>query len=209
MAFNDPVFNTTVYQNGTKLGGPGDSAASVTDPLLTTLTNNGAIIDLSTYVQDTAEFSTVMTVNAEGDFIGHFLGVPILVSATGAASGGTLAAATYYYVVTAVNANGETTKSNELSVVTTGTTSKVTLTWVGPTAPVAEAGQPAGLGLPTGGTPTGYNVYRGTAAGGELSQFVTGTTLTTFTDTGGTATATNLAPPTHNAATLPGEVQRP
>jgi len=207
MAFNDPVFNTTVYQNGTKLGGPGDSASSVTDPLLTTLTNAGAIIDLSTYTQDTALFSTVMTVDAEGDFIGHFLGVPTLASAT-AGGGGSLAATTYYYVVTAVNANGETSKSNELSVTTTGTTGSVTLTWLAPTAPVAEAGQPAGLGLPTGGAPTGYNVYRGTSAGGELAQYVTGTTTLKFTDTGGTATATNLAPPTHTSATLPGEVQR-
>ena len=205
----NPVFNSAVYQNGALLGAVGSSASAVTDPLLTALVNAGAIVDISVYDPDNALFSTVMTVDAEGDFIGQYLGTPILASISKTSSGGTLAAATYYYVVPAVNAQGETTASNELSIAVTGTTSTITIQWVAPAAPVPAPGQPAGLGLPTDGTPTGYNVYRGTAAGGENNEFVTGTTTLSFTDTGAAATHTSTAPPTHNAATLPGEVVKP
>jgi hypothetical protein len=103
------------------------------------------------------------------------------------ATGGTLAAGTYYYVVTAVNANGETTVSNEVSVPATGTTSSVTLNW-----------QPAGSG---NFGPTGYRIYRGTAAGGEnaLIGTVAGTVLT-FTDTG--AAGSVATPPTSSGASV-------
>lgn len=50
--------------------------------------------------------------------------------ATGAATGGTVTAATYWFLVTAVNANGETLAASPTaaSVTTTGTTSSITLT---------------------------------------------------------------------------------
>lgn len=95
---------------------------------------------------------------------------PAGLAAVGSTTGGTLAAATYYYKVTACVPNGETVGSNEVSVTTTGSTSKVTLTW----------------SLPSGGGATGYRVYRGTAAGAEnvlVGVIVSGTTLS-FVDTG-------------------------
>src|SRR5215469_362250 len=55
--------------------------------------------------------------------IGAVSGVTAVTSATG----GTLAAGTYHYVVTALNASGETTVSNEVAVTTTGTTSSNTV----------------------------------------------------------------------------------
>lgn len=64
-----------------------------------------------------------------------------------ATTGGTILAGTYRYVVTAINANGETKASNEQTIVTTGSTSTVTVTWV------AVPGA------------TGYKLYK-TAAGG-------------------------------------------
>lgn len=62
-------------------------------------------------------------------------------------TGGTITAGTYRYVVTAINAYGETKASNEQEVTTTGSTSTVTVTW----------------GAVTGAT--GYKLYK-TAAGG-------------------------------------------
>jgi hypothetical protein len=95
-------------------------------------------------------------------------------------SGGALAAATYYYKVTATMPNGETLASNEVSVTTTGSTSSVQLTWT----------------APTGNGATGYNVYRGTSAGAEnhLVAVIISGTQTSFNDVGGlTVTA---SPPT-------------
>lgn len=69
---------------------------------------------------------------------------PVLLSAS--TSGGSLAAATYWIQVTAVNSNGETLGSTVASVTTTGTTSSITLTIF--TVPNAAS----------------YNVYVGTGS---------------------------------------------
>lgn len=72
---------------------------------------------------------------------------PVQSALATATTGGTITAGTYKYVVTAINAVGETLASNEQTIVTTGSTSTVTVTW----AAVTGA--------------TGYNLYK-TAAGG-------------------------------------------
>jgi hypothetical protein len=91
------------------------------------------------------------------------------------AAGGTLPAATYFYVVTAVDGvGGETIASPEASIVT-GAAGKNTLTW----NIVPNAG--------------GYNVYRGTVGGGEtlllgknmpVSQVGFGSLTVSFVDDG-------------------------
>ncbi|MGO8671501.1 MAG: fibronectin type III domain-containing protein [Capsulimonadaceae bacterium] len=86
---------------------------------------------------------------------------------------------TYFYTVAAVNAVGASSQSTEVSA-----------------TPVAPPAAPTGL-TPTAGntqvslswnassTATSYNVYRGTAAGGESTTAVaTGITVTTYIDTG-------------------------
>jgi hypothetical protein len=98
------------------------------------------------------------------------LPAPVVNAPTTSTTGGTLAAGTYYYKVTALGAVGETIGSSEVSVVTTGTTSSNTLTW----AAISGA--------------TGYRVYRGTAAGAE-SVYLAAGNATTFTDTGAAGTA--------------------
>jgi len=100
---------------------------------------------------------------------------PVADAASMAAIGGTLPAATYFTVITALNAKGESLKSNEVSVATLGTTSTITNTW----AAVAGA--------------TSYRIYRGTATGAQDVFNAVGNVLT-FTDTGAAATAG--APPT-------------
>src|SRR3970040_345995 len=94
------------------------------------------------------------------------IAAPVQSAAVTAATGGTLAAGTYYYKVTAINATGESIGSNEQSIATTGSTSKNTINW----ATVAGA--------------TSYRIYRGTAAGLENRYFTVGEVLT-FDDVGG------------------------
>jgi hypothetical protein len=102
---------------------------------------------------------------------GTALPAPVAATATTATTGGTLpATTTYFYVVTALNASGETIKSNEKTVTTgAGATNSNTVTW----ATVAGA--------------TGYKIYRGTSAGGENVYYSVGAVLT-FTDTGAAST---------------------
>jgi fibronectin type 3 domain-containing protein len=94
---------------------------------------------------------------------------------------------TYYYKVTAVNAVGQSPQSNEANatpkapaaapsapqgLTATGGNGTVALSW---TAPASNGGSAV----------TGYDVYRGTSAGGESSTPVaTGVTTTSFNDTG-------------------------
>jgi hypothetical protein len=106
-------------------------------------------------------------------------------AAATAAAGGSLNAGTYYYVVSALYGNLESLPSNEVSIVTTGTTSENTITW-------------AAAGSFNNQSPTGYKIYRGGASGGENVYYTVGAVLT-FTDTG--AAATNGSPTPSAAAT--------
>lgn len=94
-------------------------------------------------------------------------------------TGGTLAAATYYYNVSAVVARfGEIAGAVEVNQTTTGSTSTVTLSFSTPT------------GLPDGAAPILYKVYRATSTGAETLIGVvdafdtTGVAVTSIIDTG-------------------------
>lgn len=80
------------------------------------------------------------------------LSPPVQAALSTSASGGTIAAGTYRYVLTAINANGETTISNEQTIVTTGATSTVTVSWT------AVPGA------------TGYRLYKTAAGGATLTE---------------------------------------
>lgn len=102
-----------------------------------------------------------------------------VVSPSTATTGGTLAAATYYYQVSAVIARfGEIQCSTEVSQVTTGSTSTVTLSFSTPT------------NMPDGASPILYKVYRSTSSGNEALVGVvdafdtTGVATTSIIDTG-------------------------
>jgi predicted secreted protein len=109
------------------------------------------------------------------------LAAPGTVTPTPSASGGTLAAATYFYKVTATNGAGETIGSPEATATTTGSTGSVALAWV------AVSGA------------TGYKIYRGTAAGAESVSFTSVTN--SFTDVGAAGTAGTV--PTTNTSSAP------
>jgi hypothetical protein len=104
------------------------------------------------------------------------IGTPVITLGS-AAAGGTFAAATYYWKLTATNTAGETVGSNELTA---------TLT--------ANQKQPINWTQITGAN--GYRLYRGTAAGAEnvLVAVITGGATVTYTDLG--AAGTNATVPT-------------
>jgi hypothetical protein len=114
--------------------------------------------------------------------LGVTLAAPSGLSATGSGTGGSFAAGTYFWVITAIDGNGETTKSNEVQTVLTGSTSSVALSWS-----VVDGA-------------AGYNIYRGTSTTNEnklITSIGTGTTLT-YTDTG--TAGTTQSPPATNTA---------
>jgi hypothetical protein len=113
--------------------------------------------------------------------------IPIVLSSvTTSAVGGTLGAGTYYYVVTAIVPSGETKKSIEMSVVTTGATSSNTINWQ------AVSGA------------TSYRVYRGIGAGLENTFYTVPPPVLpatpSFVDTGAAGTAGT--PPASGPAVL-------
>ncbi len=119
------------------------------------------------------------------------LSPPVQSALATAASGGTILAGTYIYAVTAINALGETTISNERTIVTTGSVSTVTVTW----AAVTGA--------------TGYRLYK-TAAGGltgtELFYKAVGLVTTDIDTTPGSPAG---AIPATNTAVTPGVFAAP
>ena len=116
---------------------------------------------------------------------------PTGVTATPVASGGTFSAGTYYWVVTARTASGETLASAEVSA-TLVTNGSATLTWN------------------IQGEASSYRVYRATVSGGQSSGSALvatlGTGVGTYTDTGIATSAGN--PPVTNGATVTGSVDR-
>lgn len=112
--------------------------------------------------------------------IWHGLGLstsPTSLGATPSTSGGTLAAGTYYYVVTGIDSlGGETVASSEVSAVTTGSTGSVALTWTAPT-----------------NSPVSYRIYRATASGQQLGYITSATN--SVTDTGAALTTGQVIAP--------------
>lgn len=166
--------------------GPAPMTAPVTGTLVARCQGAIYVRDKSGNVHGFAGDATKLYTNVSGSTnwvnITRVLPPPLQAASATATTGGTLAAATYFYVVTALNAQGQTIKSNEISQITTGTTSTVTVNW----------GAVAGA--------TGYRVYRGTAAGAENVFYAVGVVVS-YLDTG--SASTGGTPPVANTATVP------
>lgn len=116
------------------------------------------------------------------------LAVPAMTAPSTATTGGALAAGTYRAVVTAINSRGETIASNEVSQVTTGSTSTITWNWTN------VAGE------------TGYRLYItdvNGAAGSETFVIQLAADVVTYVWTGTPANDDVTRPPTSNSATVP------
>lgn len=107
---------------------------------------------------------------------------PFGLAVTPVVGGGTFAANTYFWVVTATTALGETIASNEVST-PIALNGSANLTWNLPAGKVSN-----------------IKVYRGTAAGAENALIATLGPVTAFTDTGAAGGA--ATPPVTNTATI-------
>lgn len=105
--------------------------------------------------------------------------------------GGTITAGTYIYAVTAINANGETLRSNEQTIITTGSTSTVTVSW----AAVTGA--------------TGYKLYKTAAGGGTGTELLYKTVGAVTSDVDTSPGSPSGALPTFNSATNYGTYTAP
>jgi len=109
---------------------------------------------------------------------------------TASTTGGTLSAGTtYYYVMTALNAYGQSAGTEVNTTTKSGygstSTNSVKLTWTAVTGA------------------SGYNVYRGTSAGGETGYiYVAGQSTTSYTDTGSALTSATPPAPCSNTAII-------
>lgn len=110
---------------------------------------------------------------------GTALVAPTISLGTTASSGGTFTAATYYWKLTAINDQGETVGSNEVSATLVANGTQV-INWSA-----------------IGGA-TGYKLYRGTSAGGQNVLVTTLGKVLTYTDTGTAGTSATV--PTSNTS---------
>jgi hypothetical protein len=208
---------TTAYVDAANCAGTITEGGSTYD-------DPGLVVD-STYPDDTGLINALLADKADFNWINHtwshaFLGCTdfaeqVLTSATPLTTGGTLAAGTYSYIITAATAYGESEPSAAKTAAVTGSTGSVTLAWpdatngsgtagLGPTLAQEEA-------IHTGGTAFwGYYIYRenpGATTYGLVGQVNEDpeTPTYSFTDTG--ATAPGAAPGSTDAyptATNPG-----
>lgn len=154
---SNPVFT---FHIAAPQGIPGPRAALASSP----------DVDLVTHVPqagDLLQFSARVTP-----------GAPTGLTATPSTTGGTFAAGSYFWKVTATMPNGETTGSNEATATLTGTTSSVALSW----------------SVPTGDGATGYKIYRGTGIGAQdkLVAVITDGTTDSYVDTGSAGTPASI-----------------
>jgi len=107
---------------------------------------------------------------------GPYASVVTGVTTTGYTNTGLANGTTYYYVVSAVNANGEGANSAEASAITAP---------AAPTGLTATAGNAqVSLAWNASTGATSYNVKRATTSGGAYTTIVTGVTTTSYADTG-------------------------
>lgn len=113
--------------------------------------------------------------------VNSHINVPVLTKGS-ATSGGAFPVGTYFWVLTAINAKGETIASNEITATLT-LNQQQAMTW----ATITGA--------------TGYRLYRGSVAGGENVLVANLGIVTSYSDTG-TSVSAGPTPPGKNTAAV-------
>lgn len=177
--FTDPADNSVAGQNF----GTGDGVKTQFQLVRTYGGNNENVYDLNgvaTIIEGGVTKTSLIDYVLSATGLVSFMLAPPAAAPSGAGSGtgGTLAAATYYGKVSALNAAGESIGSAEsVGVVTTGTTSSIVWSWSAVTGA------------------TSYSLYVGTAPGAENTKVALGNVLT-YTQTAALAAGSPLATPT-------------
>lgn len=128
----------------------------------------------------------------DGPLVHHAAIAAPVITKGAAQAGGTFPVGTYFWKVTAINAHGETIGSNEVTATLTLNQEQI-LNWTAITGA------------------TGYNIYRGVAAGAETVLVASVGAVATYTDTGingtaGSVPTTNTTAFDTNTAAGDGEV---
>ena len=136
-----------------------------------------SVLDKTHSISDTGNIDTPTLADYEAKFelfkdsIGTSgTAAPAITLGTTNSTGGTFAAGTYYWVVTATSATGESITSNEVTA-TLAVNGTQVLNWTAVTGA------------------TGYNIYRGTVSGGENVLVASVGAVVTYTDTGAAGSA--------------------
>ncbi|HEV3310920.1 MAG TPA: putative Ig domain-containing protein [Chloroflexota bacterium] len=158
------------FTNCTIMDNSGDDAITVVGP------NGNMIFDNSIVGTMHVQYG-IFTSQGNNIFADGFPGtlqssdaVAPVISSLSAASGGTLASGKYYYEVSAVTSTGTLTSLE--SSVSVGSDGKVTINW---NAPVGTSAV------------TGYQIFRGAAAGSELKIATVSSGTTSYIDSGSAA----------------------
>jgi fibronectin type 3 domain-containing protein/regulation of enolase protein 1 (concanavalin A-like superfamily) len=174
---NSGKLDTATFDNVTAPGWP--PVVPPPAPTGLTATAGNADVDLSWSASSGATSYNVKRATVSG---GPYTNVATGVTATSYTNTGLTNGTTYYYVVSAVNTNGESANSTEATATpvapppaptgvsaTTASTSQINLTWS------------------TASGATGYNVKRATTSGGPYATIASGLTSTSYSNTGLTA----------------------
>ena len=170
ISVNSLTGSNTTYIYGINIG---DSTTATNIYGLYIGTSNGSN-KYAVYAAGTAPslFNGSITLNGglteTGSHVINQLGTPTAPTGVGSTTGGTVAAATYYAKLVAVDAVGTVTSAESLGVTTTGATSSITWSW----AAVSGA--------------TSYQLWVGTSVGNETSYFTSVTTSVVQTTSAGT-----------------------
>ncbi len=183
-AYGYSIWELQVYGGAATNSGSGGSAPPAPTGLTPTVVSSSQI-NLSWNASTGATSYNVKRATVNG---GPYTTIAPGVTATNYSDTGLSASTTYYYVVSAVNGNGESTNSSQVSA-TTQSGGSVPSAPTGLTPSVVSSNQ-INLAWNSVSNATSYNVKSATVSGGPYTTIAPGVTATNYNNTGLTAGTT-------------------